>query len=183
MVRIFNRCQGLGGRILCVVLPLGLVGCAQPAPEPPPPPVAAPKPVARPPAPKPLPTAQAAATETSFSPDESPASSNKTVTGTAGKTPETQQATAPTPQQAPSLAGLSEGEVTRRFGRPATVRKTPSANIWTYQDQACTLDLFLFTDMRSGEQKVLTYQLGGSGRETLGESGCLERLGNNAKSG
>ena len=183
MTRMFNRYQGLGCCALSVLLPLGLAGCAQPAPEPPPPPVvAAPKPVARPPAPKPLPTAQASATETTFSPDESPASSNKTVTGTV-KTPESQQATAPTPQQAPSLAGLSEGEVTRRFGRPTNVRKTPSANIWTYQDQACTLDLFLFTDMRSGEQKVLTYQLGGSGRETLGERGCLERLGNNGKTG
>jgi hypothetical protein len=178
----FNPHRRLGGLVLTVLVPLGVAGCAQPAPEPPPPVAVAPKPPPRPPAPRPLPTAQASAKETAFSPDESPANSNKTITGTS-KTPDTQEATVPTPQQAPSLAGLSEGEVTRRFGKPATVRKTPSANIWTYQDQACTLDLFLFTDMRSGEQKVLTYQLGGTGRETLGERGCLERLGNNGKTG
>ena len=114
MIRMFNRFQGLGGCASGVLLLLCLAGCAQPAPEPPPPPVvAAPKPAARPPAPKPLPTAQASATETTFTPDESPAGGNKTVTGPV-KTPEPQQeATAPTPQQAPSLAGLSEGEVTR----------------------------------------------------------------------
>ena len=178
----FNPYRRLGGCLLTVLVSLGLAGCAQPEPEPPPPVAVKPKPAPRPPAPKPLPTAQAAAQETAFSPDESPANSNKTITGTS-KTPDSQEATAPTPQQAPSLAGLSEGEVTRRFGKPATVRKTASANIWTYQDQACTLDLFLFTDMRSGEQKVLTYQLGGTGRETLGERGCLERLGNNGKAG
>lgn len=170
-----------GGCASAVLMTLVVAACAQPAPpQAPPPVVTAPKPIQRAAAPKPVSTARASATETSFSPDDGPSSGKPT--GGMVKAPEP-QATAPTPQQAPSLSGLTEGEVTRRFGRPAAVRKTPSANIWTYQDQACTLDLFLFTDMRSGEQKVLTYQLGGSGRETLGERGCLERLGNNGKTG
>jgi hypothetical protein len=167
---------------LAASLLAGLAACNTPPPPPPPLPVAmAPKPVPRPVPPKPAPTAQATATETSFTPQEGPLEGNPTA-GTI-KTPETQEATAPTPQQAPSLAGLSEDAVTRRFGPPATIRKTPSANVWTYQDQACTLDLFLFTDMRTGAQKVLTYQFGGSGRDTLGERGCLERLGHNGKQG
>lgn len=99
------------------------------------------------------------------------------------KPPEINETTAPTRQQTPSLSGLTEAEITRRFGRPTAVRKTPSALIWTYQDQACSLDLFLFTDMRSGEQKVLTYQLGGSGRDVLGDRACLERLAGNGKAG
>lgn len=161
-----------------VALMCGLAGCAAPEPEPPPPlilesPAPPPKPVPM----KPPPTAQAAVAEKTFTPEESQ-SGSKPSGGTV-KVPDTQQATVPTPQQAPSLSGLSEGDVTKRFGKPANIRRTPSANIWTYQDQACTLDLFLFTDMRSGEQRVLTYQLSGSGREVLGERGCLDRLGNN----
>ena len=182
MIRTFNSFRTLGGCLSGTLLALGLAACSQPEPPPQPPVVVAkPKPPPRPAPPKPAPSAQAAAAETAFTPDEGPAStkpSSATV-----KAPESQQATAPTPQRAPSLAGLTEADITRRFGRPTTVRKTPSANIWTYQDQACTLELFLFTDMRSGEQKVLTYQLSGGGRETLGERGCLERLGNNAKAG
>ncbi|TXL76367.1 hypothetical protein FHP25_12015 [Vineibacter terrae] len=160
----------------------GVAACSTPPPPPPPLPVAmAPKPVARPAPPKPPPAAQAAATEISFTPQEGPLEGKPTTSTVKG--PEPQEATAPMPQQAPSLAGLSEDAVTRRFGPPATIRKTPSANVWTYHDQACTLDLFLFTDMRTGAQKVLTYQFGGSGRETLGERGCLERLGHNGKQG
>jgi hypothetical protein len=168
----------LYARVAGVALMCGLAGCAVPEPEPPPPlilesPAPPPKPVAA----KPLPAAQSAVAEKPFAPEEAQTAS--TPSGGTVKVPDTQQATLPTPQQAPSLAGLSEGDVTKRFGKPANIRRTPSANIWTYQDQACTLDLFLFTDMRSGEQRVLTYQLSGSGREVIGERGCLERLGNN----
>ncbi|HKU96153.1 MAG TPA: hypothetical protein VJR58_12805 [Vineibacter sp.] len=183
MTKIINVYRKLFGGCFAASLMLGAAACSHPEPPPPPPPVAvAPKPVPRPVPPKPVPTAQAAATEVSFSVSEGPTSPNKATNGTV-RTPESQEATAPMPQQAPSLAGLSEDDVTRRFGRPANIRKTPSANVWTYQDQACTLDLFLFTDMRTGAQKVLTYQFGGSGRETMGERGCLDRLGHNGKTG
>jgi len=183
MTRIVNVYRRFCGTFSAGSLLFLAAACSHPEPPPPLPPVAvAPKPVPRPAPPKPVPTAQAAATETSFSADEGPTSPGKPTNGTV-KAPESQEATAPMPQHAPSLAGLSEDDVTRRFGRPANIRKTPSANVWTYQDQACTLDLFLFTDMRTGAQKVLTYQFGGSGRETMGERGCLDRLGHNGKTG
>ncbi|TWT10227.1 hypothetical protein [Reyranella sp. CPCC 100927] len=184
MTRIDNVSRRVCGGLFVAALLLGAAACSHPEPPPPPPPVAVvPKPAPKPPAPKPAPTAQAAATEISFSASEGPTSPTKPTTNGTVKVPESQEATAPTPQQVPSLTGLSEEDVTRRFGRPANIRKTSSANIWTYQDQACTLDLFLFTDMRTGAQKVLTYQFGGSGRETMGERGCLDRLGHNGKSG
>jgi hypothetical protein len=165
--------RSLGALLLC-----GLAACSAPEPEAPPPLILeSPAPPPKPAPAKPPPAAQAAVTEQSYTPDKG--ESGNQPTGGTVKVPDPQQATAPTPQQAPSLAGLSEGDVTKRFGKPANIRKTPSASIWTYQDQACTLDLFLFTDMRSGEQRVLTYQLSGSGRDVLGERGCLERLGNN----
>lgn len=162
------------------VLPLALVACSQPAPPPPPVVAAPPKPAVRPAPPKP-PAPQATGTESAFTAGPGIAG-NRPLSATV-KAPEVNEATAPTPQQMPSLSGLTEAEVTRRFGPPTTVRKTPSALIWTYRDQACTLDLFLFTDMRSGEQKVLTYQLGGSGRDVLGDRACLERLTGNGKTG
>jgi len=183
MTEIVNVYRRFWAGLFAGPLMLGAAACSHPEPPPPPPPVAvAPKPVPRPAPPKPMPTAQAGTTEASFSPDEGPTSPSKATNGTV-RAPESQEATAPMSQQAPSLAGLSEDAVTRRFGRPANIRKTPSANVWTYQDQACTLDLFLFTDMRTGAQKVLTYQFGGSGRETMGERGCLDRLGHNGKTG
>lgn len=182
MIAPSNPCRALCRWLFAATLAAALAACAQPPPPPAPPPVVqAPKPPPRPAPPKPAPAAQAAATETSFSAGDGP-TGGKSTTATA-KAADAQEATTPTPQQVPSLAGLTESDVTRRFGQPASIRKTPSANIWTYQDQACTLDLFLFTDMKSGEQKVLTYQLGGSGRDVLGERGCLDRLGHNGKNG
>jgi hypothetical protein len=180
---MFGNINPLRRPLCCLVgaaLPFALAACSHPPPPPPPVIVAPPKPVAHRPPPK-RPTAQASATEASFvsGPDAPPGQpTSRTV-----KQPEPAEATEPTRQQTPSLAGLTEGEITRRFGRPTAVRKTPSALVWTYQDQACTLDLFLFTDMRSGEQKVLTYQLGGNGRDVLGDRGCLERLTANGKTG
>ncbi|HJQ60290.1 MAG TPA: hypothetical protein VJ890_25520 [Vineibacter sp.] len=170
-----------GGVLLGVSVALSMLGCAAPPPEGTPPPVVeAPRQAPRA-APAPAPTAQASATESDFTPkDGAPADAPSTATV---KPPEQQQATAPTPQQVPVLIGLTEGDLTRRYGQPASVRKTPAATVWTYQDAACTLELFLFTDMRSGQQKVLTYQIGGGGYPIHGDRGCLERLGVNGKGG
>ncbi|MCW5744619.1 MAG: hypothetical protein KIT36_00280 [Alphaproteobacteria bacterium] len=163
-------------------LAFGLSACSQPVQEEPPLPIVeAPKSPPRPAPPKPAPTAQASRAETRFTTSDT-TNGNLPSTATV-KPPEPQEMTEPTPQQVPSLAGLTEQEVTRRFGPPTSVRKTPAASIWTYRDESCTLELFLFTDMRSGGQKVLTYQLSGSGRDILGDRGCLERLGSHGKAG
>lgn len=181
MMGLLHPCRRFGGALLGVTMTVGLIGCMPPPPDGAPPPVVeAPRQAPRP-APPPPPTAQASATEADFTPkpggpDDPPAAATVKPT-------EPQEATAPTPQQIPVLIGLTERDVTRRFGQPISVRKTPAATIWTYQDQACTLEMFLFTDMRSGEQKVLTYQIGGSGYPIHGDRGCLERLGSNAKGG
>lgn len=169
------------GVLVGVALPISLLGCAAPPQDANPPPVLeAPRQAPRP-APPPAPTAQASGQEIGYSP---PATApDDTPSGATAKPLEPQQATAPKPQQIPVLTGLTEADLTRRFGQPTSIRKTPAANVWVYQDQACTLELFLFTDMRSGEQKVLTYQIGGGGRDVHGDRGCLERLGNNGKGG
>jgi hypothetical protein len=178
MIGIFRVYRKIAGVLAGVMIPLSLAACSQPEPPPPPPiAMAPPKPVPRPAPPQPPPPT---ATESTFSAD-GPGKTDGPLASV--KPPEPQEATEPKPQTAPSLAGLTEDDITKRFGKPANVRKTPSAVIWTYQDQACTRDLFMFPDMRSGQQKVLTYQLGGSGRDVLGERGCLERLGQNGKAG
>ncbi len=178
MLRVYRK---IAGGLAGVMIPLSLAACSQPQPPPPVPiAMAPPKPAPRPAPPKP-PAPTAAATESTFSADNPGKSDGPLVSSV--KPSEPQEKTEPTPQTAPSLAGLTESDVTKRFGKPANIRKTPSAVIWTYEDQACTLDLFMFPDMRSGQQKVLTYQLGGSGRDVLGERGCLERLGQHGKAG
>jgi hypothetical protein len=48
------------------------------------------------------------------------------------------------PAATTDLIGLRPGELERRLGSPALLRREPPAQVWQYRPGACVLDVFLY---------------------------------------
>lgn len=49
------------------------------------------------------------------------------------------------------LIGLSGGDVTRKLGTPALIRRDGEAEVWQYRRARCVLDLFLYGSLKQVE--------------------------------
>lgn len=76
-----------------------------------------------------------------------------------------------------SLAGLNEAEVLRRFGRPTRAAAVGQGMRWTWDVEGCEMIMTLFPDVAAQMRRVLSAELRGAARDELGETGCLDRLG------
>ncbi len=76
-----------------------------------------------------------------------------------------------------SLAGLNEGEVLQRFGRPSRAAAVGQGMRWTWDVEGCEMTMTLFPDVAAQMRRVLSAELRGAARDELGEAGCLDRLG------
>lgn len=56
-----------------------------------------------------------------------------------------------------TLVGLSPHETHLRLGEPTVVREDPPATIWTYHAGPCVLSLYLYSNVKTRELRVLAF--------------------------
>lgn len=71
------------------------------------------------------------------------------------------------------LVGLEGGTVRSLLGQPNVARAEKQAQFWRYDLGRCQLDLFLYTDPRTGQQRVAYLDVRPSG-STWRPTGCAD---------
>lgn len=97
-------------------------------------------------------------------------------------------AVAPAPQApaAPPAPAKSEGPVRIEgmdaaslravLGAPASASDAPPAVIWRYTADDCTLDVYLYRDLKSSAQRALFVEIKGDDRSDDRRNACIQRL-------
>lgn len=57
------------------------------------------------------------------------------------------------------LVGKTEDAVRALLGEPEARRPEGSSEVWRYETANCPMELYFFTDLKTGEMKALAYQL------------------------
>lgn len=90
------------------------------------------------------------------------------------------QETAPAvpPGQPNDMLGQDEAGIRALVGDPATTRTEGSTTVWSYRKEGCALDLFLFYDVKTGERRVLTYEIKPESTENNAIQVCYDKFRN-----
>lgn len=97
--------------------------------------------------------------------------------------------TAPEPTEEPSpppaaagqpndMLGQNEAGIRSMVGDPATTRTEGSTTVWSYRKEGCALDLFLFYDVKTGERRVLTYEIKPDSTDNNAIQVCYDKFRN-----
>jgi len=71
------------------------------------------------------------------------------------------------------LVGLTFDQTQSLLGQPAKKEEKPPAEVWTYDNEGCELDIFFYADIKTREFHALTYEVkdaqstGGSNEQCL----------------
>jgi len=57
------------------------------------------------------------------------------------------------------MIGRDENGIRSMIGNPTKTRTEGSTTVWSYEKDGCVLDLFLFYDVKTGAQRVLSYEI------------------------
>ncbi|MDY0881229.1 hypothetical protein ACFPL7_16695 [Dongia soli] len=95
-------------------------------------------------------------------------------------TPEPTEEAPPPPAagQPNDMIGQNEAGIRSLVGDPATTRNEGSTTVWSYRKEGCALDLFLFYDVKTGERRVLTYEIKPESTDNNAIQVCYDKFRN-----
>ncbi|HVI87185.1 MAG TPA: hypothetical protein VM659_02730 [Dongiaceae bacterium] len=77
------------------------------------------------------------------------------------------------------MIGRDENGIRALIGAPAKTRTEGSTTVWSYEKDGCSLDLFLFYDVKTGAQRVLSYEIKPSATDSNAIQACYNKFHNN----
>jgi hypothetical protein len=76
------------------------------------------------------------------------------------------------------MIGRDESGIRALIGEPAKTRTEGSTTVWSYQKDGCSLDLFLFYDVKTGAQRVLSYEIRPNATDSNAIQACYDKFHN-----
>jgi hypothetical protein len=76
------------------------------------------------------------------------------------------------------MIGRDENGIRALIGEPAKTRTEGSTTVWSYQKDGCSLDLFLFYDVKTGAQRVLSYEIKPNATDSNAIQACYDKFHN-----
>jgi hypothetical protein len=76
------------------------------------------------------------------------------------------------------MIGRDESGIRSLIGEPTKTRTQGSTTVWSYQKDGCSLDLFLFYDVKTGAQRVLSYEIKPDVSDTNAIQACYDKFHN-----
>jgi hypothetical protein len=76
------------------------------------------------------------------------------------------------------MLNQNEAGIRALVGDPATTRTEGSTTVWSYRKEGCALDLFLFYDVKTGERRVLTYEIKPESTDNNAIQVCYDKFRN-----
>jgi hypothetical protein len=77
------------------------------------------------------------------------------------------------------MIGRDENGIRALIGAPAKTRTEGSTTVWSYEKDGCSLDLFLFYDVKTGAQRVLSYEMKPTATDSDAIQACYNKFHNN----
>ena len=77
------------------------------------------------------------------------------------------------------MIGRDENGIRALIGAPARMRTEGSTTVWSYEKDGCSLDLFLFYDVKTGAQRVLSYEIKPNATDTDAIQACYNKFHSN----
>lgn len=102
-----------------------------------------------------------------------PANSNQIASLPASTSPDHQIAGRPN-----DMIGRDENGIRALIGAPTKTRTEGSTTVWSYQKDGCALDLFLFYDVKTGAQRVLSYEIKPNATDNNAIQACYDKFHN-----
>jgi hypothetical protein len=90
--------------------------------------------------------------------------------------PETAAGTATPSLDPKQLVGLGFQETKSLLGEPTKTEEKPPAQIWTYNNDDCELDIFFYSDINTREFRALTYEIKDKQASGGSDDRCLAQL-------
>ncbi len=76
------------------------------------------------------------------------------------------------------MLGRDENGIRALIGEPTKTRTEGSTTVWSYQKDGCALDLFLFYDVKTGAQRVLSYEIKPNATDSNAIQACYDKFHN-----
>lgn len=83
-----------------------------------------------------------------------------------------------TPNQPNEMIGRDENGIRSLIGNPTKTRTEGSTTVWSYEKDGCALDLFLFYDVKTGAQRVLSYEIKPTATDNNAIQACYNKFHN-----
>lgn len=80
--------------------------------------------------------------------------------------------------QPSEMIGRDENGIRALIGAPTKTRTEGSTTVWSYEKDGCALDLFLFYDVKTGAQRVLSYEIKPSATDSNAMQACYDKFHN-----
>lgn len=77
------------------------------------------------------------------------------------------------------MIGRDENGIRALIGPPAKTRTEGSTTVWSYEKDGCSLDLFLFYDVKTGAQRVLSYEMKPTATDSDAIQACYNKFHSN----
>lgn len=77
------------------------------------------------------------------------------------------------------MIGRDENGIRALIGAPARTRTEGSTTVWSYEKDGCSLDLFLFYDVKTGAQRVLSYEIKPTATDSDAIQACYNKFHSN----
>jgi hypothetical protein len=76
------------------------------------------------------------------------------------------------------MIGRDENGIRALIGAPTKTRTEGSTTVWSYEKDGCALDLFLFYDVKTGAQRVLSYEIKPTATDNDAIQACYNKFHN-----
>ena len=76
------------------------------------------------------------------------------------------------------MIGRDENGIRALIGNPTKTRTEGSTTVWSYEKDGCALDLFLFYDVKTGAQRVLSYEIKPTATDNNAIQACYNKFHN-----
>ena len=75
-----------------------------------------------------------------------------------------------------NLIGIEPVDAMGLLGVPEQIREDPPAQVWAYQREGCSLEIYFYLDLESDNLRSLTYELDAGEPSEAARQACLTRL-------
>lgn len=80
--------------------------------------------------------------------------------------------------QPSDMIGRDESGIRSMIGNPTKTHTEGSTTVWSYEKDGCVLDLFLFYDVKTGAQRVLSYEIKPNATDNDAIQACYNKFHN-----
>jgi hypothetical protein len=80
--------------------------------------------------------------------------------------------------QPSDMIGRDESGIRSMIGNPTKTHTEGSTTVWSYEKDGCVLDLFLFYDVKTGAQRVLSYEIKPNATDNNAIQACYNKFHN-----